>query len=400
MVNPRTDPDVGWRTILSGYSGRMLVALSLGWFGVVTARLLLPPLLPTIISSFGISVVSAGIMLTVMQSINALVLYPSGRLSDQLSRATVIVPGLVILTAGLLLIAISPVYAALVAGVAVLGFGAGLFTVAPRAFISDHFREGRGRALGIFAASFNVGGILASALAAFTFERWRLPFVAIAVMLAVITALYAYWNREPYLVPTREVDIEIGATVRRLLTMPELQRPLVAYTAFYVVTRSFLGFFPTYLQTAKGFSPALASGAFALVFAVGGVTKVVAGDLSDRFSTRLVATAGLVLAMVALAGITLAQSMLVLAPLIVLFAIGHQSQFPLIDAILLDAAPAENVGGDLGAAKTVFFLVGSLGPTYVGVVAQYLNFTIAFAGLVVFLLFSSVLLSWDHVAPA
>lgn len=381
-----------WADLFEGYSGRMLVALSLGWFGVVTARLLLPPLLPAIIADLEITLASAGVMLTVMQGVQALALYPSGRLSDQLSRATTILPGLVILTVGLLLIAFAPVYLVLVGAVTVLGFGAGLYTISSRALISDHFVEDRGRALGIYAAGFNVGGVLASALAAIAFERWRLPFLAIAVLLAGITAVYAFLNHEPVVPRADTVEIELTSTVRRLLTAPELRGPLVAYSLYYFVTRSFLGFFPAYLQSSKGFSPALASGAFALVFAVGAGSKVLAGDLSDRFPRRAVATGSVVLAMVALAGIIVGRSPLVLAPLIVLFAAGHQAQFPLIDAILLDAAPDANVGGDLGAAKTVFFLVGSLGPTYVGVVAEAATYTVAFAGLVVCLLASAVLL--------
>jgi predicted MFS family arabinose efflux permease len=370
----------------------MLIALSLGWFGVVTARLLLPPLLPAIIADLEITLASAGVMLTVMQAVQSLALYPSGRVSDQLSRATTIVPGLVILTLSLVLIAFAPVYLVLVGAVTVLGVGAGLYTISSRALLSDHFVENRGRALGIYAAGFNVGGVLASGLAALTFERWRLPFLGIAVLLAAITAVYLALNREPILPTERRVEIELTSTIRRLLTMSSLRGPLVAYSLYYFVTRSFLGFFPAYLQSAKGFSPALASGAFALVFAVGAVTKILAGDLSDRFSRRVVAAGLAVLAMVALAGIVVVQSPLVLAPLIVLFAAGHQSQFPLIDAILLDAAPDANVGGDLGAAKMVFFLVGSAGPTYVGVVAERASYTVAFGGLVLCLLVCAALL--------
>jgi predicted MFS family arabinose efflux permease len=382
----------GWADLFAGYSGRILLALSLGWFGVVTARLLLPPLLPAIIADLEITLASAGFMLTVMQAVQALALYPSGRLSDQLSRATTILPGLAILTVGLLLIALAPVYVVLLGAVTVLGAGAGLFTISSRALISDHFVENRGRALGIYAAGFNVGGILASALAAVTFERWRLPFLAIAVLLAGITAVYVSLNHEPVFPQAETVEIELGSTLRRILSTPALRGPLVAYSLYYFVTRSFLGFFPAYLQSSKGFSPALASGAFALVFAVGAVTKVLAGDLSDRVPRRFVAVGSAVLAMGALAGIIFEQSVLVLAPLIVLFAAGHQAQFPLIDAILLDAAPTANVGGDLGAAKTIFFLIGSLGPTYVGVVAERSDYTVAFAGLVVCLLVSATLL--------
>jgi MFS family permease len=385
---------VGYRELFAGYRGKVLISTSLAWFGVVMARLLLPPLLPAIIEDFTLSLALAGGTLTAMQMINAIFNYPSGRLADELSRATLIVPGLVVLTLGVLLIAVSPVYLGFLAGVVVLGLGAGLFTIAPRALISDHYVDNRGKALGIFAAAFNLGGFLASVLAAILFERWRLPFVVLAVMLGVITVLFVYWNREPYDFDLRSAEVGLVSTAKRILTIPELRGPLVAFTLFYFVTRSFLGFFPIYLTATKGFSTAEASIAFALVFVVGGVSKVYAGAVSDRFPRKYVSVVGLALAMLALGGIVLVQSVYLLAPLIVLFAVGHQSQFPLVDAILMDAAPADNVGGDLGAAKTVFFLVGSIGPTYVGVIAQTAGYSIAFAGLVVCLLACALLLLW------
>ena len=64
-----------------------------------------------------------------------------------------------------------------------------------------------------------------------------------------------------------------------------------------------------------------------------------------------------------------------------------------MDAILLDAAPDANVGGDLGAARTVFFAVGSLGPAYVGVVAEQYGYAPAFIGIVLCLLVSTALLA-------
>lgn len=381
-----------WGELFAGYSGRILVALSLGWFGVVTARLLLPPLLPAIIDDLGITVVAAGVMLSIMQGANAFALYPSGRLSDALGRATMIVPGLIVLSVSVVLIAVAPYYLLLVGAVAVLGLGAGLFTISSRALISDHFTDNRGRALGVYAAGFNVGGVLASALAAVAYEQWRLLFAGLAGLLAVITLVFVYWNREPYTARLSADDLAVRATVQRLVLTRKLQLLLLAYSLYYFVTRGFLGFFPAYLQSAKGLSPAQASAAFAVVFAVGAGSKILAGDFNDRFSRRTVTMASVLLAMGGLAGIVFAHSLWLLGVLIVLFAIGHQAQFPLIDAALMDAAPDSNVGGDLGAAKTVFFFVGSLGPTYVGATAQLFSYTVAFVGLVGMLIVSAALL--------
>lgn len=367
-----------------GYAGRMLFSLSLAWFAVVTGRLLLPPFLPAIIADLDLTLATAGVALTVLEATSALVFYPSGRLSDRLGRATVIVPALVVFVAGLLLVAGAAGLLALLAAAVTLGVGNGLFNISARAAVSDHFTERRGLALGLFAVGFNVGGIVAAGVAAVVLARWRAPFVAVAAVLAAVTLLFVRWNREPYRL--RRVEVAAVDAGRRLLGSRALRVPVLAYALFYVVTASFLGFFPTFLQEAKGVSPALASAGFALVFAVGILSKVVAGGLSDVVPRRLVALAGFVVAAAGLAALLVVDGVVALTLATVVFAVGHQGQFPLVDAILMDAVPAESLGGDVGAARTVFQLVGSLGPAYVGVVAELWGFGAAFGGLVVMLL--------------
>lgn len=385
------------RGLFGGYSGNILLSLSLGWFAIVTGRLLLPPLLPTIIEDFGITLSAAGVVLTTLQAATAVVLFPGGRLSDQLSRATVVGPSLGIFAFGSLIVAGAPSYLAIVAGAATMGIGNGLFTISARALISDQFVEHRGGALGFFAAGFNIGGILASGIAIVVVTQWRISFLAVTGVMVIVGFMFVYWNREPFVITS--VDIELASTVRRLVAKSELRNPIIAYSLFYIVTQSVLGFFPAYLQDVKGFSPRLASAGFALIFAVGAISKVIVGDLSDRFPRILVATIGVSLAMVALAGLLLADSVLFVGLLIVLFAVGHQAQFPLIDAILIDSAPDTNVGGDIGAARTIFRLVGSVGPIYVGLVAQLFSYTAAFTGLVFMLLTIVAIFAYAMLQP-
>ncbi len=376
--------------MLSGYAGRLLLSTSLIWLTVVTGRLLLPPLLPSIIDDFAISLAAAGLVLTILQAATGIVLFPAGRLSDQLSRATVILPALGILVVGVLLIGSAPVYPVLVVGALVYGLGNGLFNITARTLIGDHFVARRGRALGVFTAAFSIGAVLASGLAVLTFEDWRRAFFLLAGLFAVGTAVYLRWNEEPFV--RKPVSLELVGTFRRLAGVTELRNPILGFACFGVASQSILAFFPAYLQAEKGFSPFWASAGFALIFTLGIVAKVGAGSFSDRYPRRSVAAAGLLLAGGGLIGILLVDSRLLLFAAIVAFAVGHQAQFPLIDAILLDATPADTAGGDLGAARTIYLLVGATGPLLTGAVADRTSFTVAFAGLVALLLVAAVVL--------
>jgi MFS family permease len=367
--------------ILQGYGGRMLVGLSVAWAVLQGGRLLLSPLLPTIIDSLHITAATAGFALTALSLVYAATQYPSGRLSDSWSRATLIVPGLGLLVLAFLALWVATSYAGFVVALLLLGIGKGLFVIPSRALLADLFVERRGQALGIYTAGTDIGGLVASGLAvvALAAGAWRTPFLPVAGVLSLATVTYVGWNREPYRVES--ADLELRETARRLATTAQQRRTLVAFALFYFFVGGFINFFPTYLAEAKGLDPALASAVFALVFVAGFVSKPVAGGLSDRFPRQTISVGGFLLGATALVVILLVSWLPLLALAVVALAVGYKAQFPIADALLLDAAPEGNAGGDLGAARAFFLTVGALGPAYVGVTATAFGYPVAFGGL-------------------
>ncbi|WP_089883181.1 MFS transporter [Halogeometricum limi] len=370
----------------------MLLAVSLGWAVLQAGRFLLSPLLPAIITDLGITEATAGLALAAFQGVYAVTQYPGGEYSDNWNRTTLIVPGLVILVVGFLLFGVVSSLATFVVAAVVVGLGKGLFAIPSRALLSDLFTARRGRALGIYAAGTDLGGLLASGVAvlALTYATWRAPFVPVAAVLAAVTLLFVVWTREEFHVGSASLDL--FGTIRRLVASSEQRGTLVAFALFYFMVGGFINFFPTYLAQARGFSDGLASATFAIVFAVGLGIKPVAGGLGDRYSRRSIAVVGLLLAAVALAALVLAESRLVLWAAVVVTAAGYKTGFPLADAIIMDDAPADGMGADLGAARALFLGANALGPAYVGVVATYAGYAPAFGGLVVCLLVAAVLL--------
>lgn len=392
--------------LFAGYGGRMLVSLAVAWATLQFGRFLLSPLLPAIIDDLGITKVAAGVALGAFQGIYALTQFPSGRLSDRFTRASLIVPGLGTLAVGFLVLSVTVSYPLFLLAAVVVGVGKGLFAVPSRALLSDLFVARRGRALGLYSAGTDVGGILASAVgvlvtggaAAWLPQAvttgaldWRAPFAPVAVLLALIGVVYVVWNRDAY--ELGRTEIGLVATVRRLATTRAQREALVAFALFYFVIGAWVNFLPTYLTESKGFSESLAAGLFAVVFLVGIWAKPLAGAVSDRVPRRLVAVVTLLFAGGALVVVEAVGGLLPVVAAIAVFAVGYKAQFPIADAILLDAAPDENVGGDLGAARALFLGVGALGPVYLGVVATAVSYRVAFAGLVACLLASAGLLA-------
>ncbi|WP_419181130.1 MFS transporter [Haloarcula litorea] len=391
----------------------MLATLSVAWATLQFGRFLLPPLLPAIIADLGMTTLTAGVALGGLQAVYALTQFPSGRLSDRFTRPSLVVPGLVALAGAFLLLSAATTMWLFVAATVLVGVGKGLFAVPSRAQLSDLFVEKRGRALGLYAAGTDLGGLFAAvggvvvtgsgallALPGVDLRPpalgWRDPFAPVAVVLALVAVAYVAWNRDPYRLG--RTDVELVATLRRLATTRAQRDALVAFALFYFVVGAWVNFLPTYLTRAKGFSEPVAAGLFAVVFVVGLVVKPVAGLASDRVPRRAVAGAGLLFGVGALAGVVLAASVALVAAAIAVYAVGYKTVFPVADALLLDAAPDENVGGDLGAARAVFIGVGALGPVYMGLLADLASFEVAFLGLGACLLAAAALLLrglWD-----
>ncbi|MFB6255464.1 MAG: MFS transporter [Haloplanus sp.] len=389
--------------LIGGHSGRILWSLALAWATLQTGRFLLSPLLPTIIDALSITTVTAGFALGGLQLVYALTQYPSGRISDGSSRAALVLPGIGVSIGAFLLIAVTSTYGMFVVATLLVGAGKGLFAIPSRALLSDLFVDRRGQALGIYTAGTDGGGLLAAGIAfvivggttvlAPPTVTWRFPFGVIAFALGASGLLYALWNHEP--LGLDRPSIALVTTARRLLATRRQRGLLLAFSLFYFTIGAWINFLPTYLSDAKGLSAPLPQLLFAVVFVVGITIKPVAGTLSDRIPRRLVAVAGLVLAAGALGLVITARSVVSIAAAVGLFAVGYKTQFPIIDALVLDAAPDANLGGDLGAARASFLAIGALGPVYMGTVAAVASYDLALSGLALCLLVTAVVLLRD-----
>jgi MFS family permease len=374
----------------------MLAALALGWATLQCGRFLLPPLLPRITEALSFSSAGIGLALTLFGLVYALTQYPSGRYSDALTRSTVILPGFVVLLAGFVVLGFAVSQTVFVTAMVVLGVGKGLYASPSRAFLGDLFSARRGRALGIYSAGTDVGGLIGAGIAVLVLSTtvWRVAFVPVVAVLATVTALFFVWNRQSY--ELSSVRLSPGDTVGRIAESRRQRETLVAFSVFYFFVGGLTNFFPS-LLVARGFSETTAGASFALLFGVGAFTKPVAGEVSDRFPRLLVGAIGLVTAIVGLSTVLVAPTLGVVAVGTVLTAVGYKTQFPIADTLVMDAASDGEMGGDLGASRAVFLTANALGPGAVGVIAAVTDFGTAFRVLVASLLVSIVLLGRQYL---
>lgn len=405
--SPESD-GVATESLVRGYSGRVFLLVAVGVMVANLGRQALPPLLPAIIEGLAITPAAAGIAITVMRVCFAVLQYPSGRVADAVSRKIAIVVGLAVMVVGFAVLTQVPTYSVLLVSTALLGIGSAFFFVSERVLLSDLFVEKRGRAFGFNSAISRIGSILAAglAVAALAVGSWQLAFVPVVVLLVGITAGFHVVSREPYGVgdlrrfTDGDREGQLRETVRRVFGTSEVRWLVVAYTLIIFVWEGVLAFLPLYLQASKGFSTGIASGGFAALLAVGVVVQPLAGTLSDRFDRRLIAGVATLFSIAGLATLITAASFVPVVAGIVLYAAGLMAFTPVVHAYLMDIFPDESKGGDLGAFKTIYEGLSSLGPTYVGVTVGFASYDVAFAGLLACLGVSGAVLFWlRHADP-
>ena len=270
---------------------KMLAAIVVGTTAIMTSKLLLSPLLPTLIADFDITVSTAGIALSIMWFCGALFQYPGGLISDRASKTNVLLGGVVLAILAVLLIIWATTFAGFVVGIMVLGIGAGIYQPVAVIKISDLFVDRRGQAVGVNAASINFAGVLSAGIGAgvLTVWSWQVAFFPVVAGLVATLLLLLVWRDDEPL----ESGVETGIveTFRQIRTDRSLLLllALAALTSF--TWQATVSFFPTFLQAEKGFSVALASYAFASLFIVGVFANPVVGWFGDQWGHRVVIAA-------------------------------------------------------------------------------------------------------------
>ncbi|MFB6299911.1 MAG: MFS transporter [Halobacteriales archaeon] len=384
----------GEERLFRGHSGRLFVLITIAFLSVKLVQRLLPPLLPVIIDDLAITSFLAGVALSVMSLFRAGMQFPSGRFADALTRTTVLLAALGLVVTSLLVLMVTPSYVGFVIGVALFGMASGLYDPADRALLSDLFREKRGRAFGLHMMGSDGSGILAAGLAVWivTVASWRAAFLPSLVVLAVVPIVLYRLSRES--VVFEEVELGALATGHRLFGDPRMRWLLLSYSLFVFASIAVTSFLPTFLTAVHGVSLAVASSAFALLYAVGIVAKPIAGTVSDRFHRPIVAGSGLAVGGAGLAVIVGAPDERIAIAGIVLYALGQRAVPPALQSHLMDRFPDESMGGDLGAMRTVYMGVGSLGPAYIGLLADRFDYIAAYTSLIALFLLAAGVLFW------
>ncbi|MGM0592301.1 MAG: MFS transporter [Halobacteriota archaeon] len=359
-----------------------LSVLAVGIMACIGGRLILPPLLPSIIDDLNISSSLAGMALSLSWGLYAVMHYPGGVSSDQLTSKTTILVSLVTLSVGALVMLVTGGFGGLLLGVSMLGIGAGLYLPATYALSSELFPDRVGSALGVLSSSINVGGTLVPGIAfvAISTFTWQSAFVPLLVVYLLTIVLAHRLFDEVYVVS--RVEFDVRATISRLVSSSRTRWTLVSIALLSVAWQGFISFLPLFLQAEKGVSSTTATLLYTSVFVIGALINPVSGLFSDRVGRKTVITGMITIGVVGLGVLVTAPTTLLTLVGVLVAAVGLTGVWPVVNAYVLGLFPDSTYAGDFGAARTVFLGVGSLGPTAVGSLAHLTSYATAYAVLI------------------
>lgn len=401
-----------------------------------------PPIIPLLVTDLSITYAEAGLLLTVFFSMYFLFQLPAGLLADRIGKTRLLVGGLAVTAGGVAMAAFAPGYDALVAAQIVAGIGGSTYHPAGMSLISDvETGTTEGKAMGVFG----VGGVAGTASAPLvvgglaSLFGWRTA-LAVAAAIGGVTTLVVFARLQepdggdgtdgetgqtdagggtgaegavvangdgddgPSGDRSEEPHPDGGATGRlgrlragiehvlRFRFTPRVLLLVLLTMLLSFQIRAVVTFATSFLFESFGGSNSRANAVFFVMLAAGGASSLWVGGLADRFdrsrigigaagiTAMLLFASGGVVALFGGATGALGRT----AALGVLFlplGFATYGALPVKNAMLSETASADSSGGLFGVTQTASAVGSAAGPALIGSVATAYGLEVAFPAI-------------------
>ena len=306
---------------------------------------LLVPLLPFIKEDMGLSFTEVGLLRSVFSGASAVLQVPAGFLAESAGEFWLLIAGNVWVTVGLMAMALSPVFWALVVASGIGGLGGGTQHPLASSMVSRAYDD-RGRATAVGTVNFagDLGKMIAPLVAGLIAVSmgWRTTFMVVglaglAFMLASMLTRRAVDIGRPTASTAPSSDDQSVEV--------EAESKLAGFVALSGVglldsaTRTSALVFLPFVMESKGMGAGQISVMLFLLFGGGAIGKYVCGWLGDRMGTLILVwlTKGLTAALLVA---SLFTPGLLIAPLVVLIGIGLNGTSSVLYATVAEFVPA------------------------------------------------------------
>jgi len=336
--------------------------------------------LPEIQQTFLLSGLGVGGILAARELATAVVKLPTGMAVDALQGYwCLLLSGcLAALTLGILIMGVSPLYALLLIGIAVVAASHSIWHIPAAASLSHHYKDRRGVSMafhGVGGSLGDVAGPVASgAILAVLTWRDMLSIYAAAPLFLGAMALWAFRNIGP---PKREEAISLSQQLietRRQMRTPVIWVLAAVYGLRAMALVALITVMPLYLDRELGMSSELRGIHIGLLIAVGLVAKPIFGYLSDRLGRKQVLGPGLIWScLLALALLTFDSGILFTISVALLGLFLYPDQ-PILTAPVFDVVESDVASTSLPAVSFIGGLMAVVSPLIAGRLFETIGF--------------------------
>jgi MFS family permease len=350
--------------------GWVFLVVSLGWFLSIGGRLVFPALVPHVRVALGMSLSTAGGVLTALWLAYALTQFPGGLLGDRVGERAILATSMAVSGCGLLVAGTASGLGAFVGGTVLFGVGSGLFSTTRMTVLSDVYPAVSGTAIGLSQAVGNVGTtllpVLAGVVAVTAGWRGGLAMLVLPVFVTVV-ALWRVVPRRTHPPASNEAQ-----SLRAVLDGVLQPTPLLVagmMLAMSMVYQGFTSFYPTYLVTEKALDGETASILFGLFFATGVLVQPLAGLSADTVGPKRTFAGCILVAIFGLVALPFVDGVGALAALTVL--LGVQLGFwAVANSFAITVMPEAVQGSGFGLVRTSYLVFAAMAPAGMGILAE------------------------------
>lgn len=353
--------------------------------------IIVPPLFPFLVPDLGISYAEASLLVVVFYVVYSIVQLPVGRLVRVYSGQLLLTVGLVLMAAGIAVVAVAPTYPLMLLGMAIAGVGGSTYHPTGMSVISDVESEAtHGRSMGIHGMIGVLGPVAAPVVmtVAAVPLGWRgalLVGSAIGVVVAGLVyvaypraapeaRLHGRTNNFREAIRTEFGDETVGETVGRALRFGRSPTMLALIGLFAVVgaeVRAIQAFTPVFASDLVGGDPAFGNAMLALTMITAGLASTAAGYGVDTVDRRVFAGGCFTLTAAVVAVLVFVPiARLGLPVVFALLGVVLYSIYPAVNAVAAGASTPEQSGSVFAVTQTAAALGAAIGPFALGVVAD------------------------------
>jgi DHA1 family inner membrane transport protein len=350
-------------------------------FLINLVRVVYAPLVEPLQTAFSVGPGTIGLVVTLVWTGSALPRIPIGYLLTIVPRHRVVLLSGMMLTGSSLLATFANSILTLALGAFLIGTATSGYFVSANPLISELYTGQVGRMLGIHGTATQLAAVIAAPLVTLSLlVSWRLVFALIAIGALVSTlVLYRIAKRTEFPAASG-VDRDFVGAIRAQWRLIFVGVAVFGATSF--VWQGIFNFYPSYMETARGFNPGTARNLLTVTFAAGVPAFWISGLLVDRLPTLpyLLGIIGSFIAGVLLLTVTNGLFAIILLSALIGFVI--HSMFPAADTFLLSSFPDEHRGGAYATFSGGMMFGQALGSWFVGELVEYgIAYDTVFQGL-------------------